>query len=289
MGKQSIGAVTLVVIACLGAWAAEWTETDSGADIVVDAGTGLPAVVFHVSLEVDAPLTALHVGTSWEVFAFVDGRAVPIEGASTTSVRTGESHGIYTASPRVLIEPGGRYEARVEISDPANDLAYERTFEFVAPTAVPFGIRLEGWDGSDEVDLSRLPDEELEELVLLHDLLGSYRETARGVEARSFLQGDGQTSEYPLSLLLLPTVAIDTSGSRAPIEFSVVFSLYVYALSAPGEASGVASQIRQFDQDLVGTVFAGSGSAILGGGRTIFVHDRARQILDAASVELAAR
>lgn len=287
MRRQPVIAGAVLVLTCLGAWGAEWTETDWGADVVLDAGTGLPAVVFHVALEYTSASGSSPVDTSWEVFAIVDGSEIPLDGISSTSIRSGEMTRIYAASPRVLIEPGKRYGARVTITDPSLNRPYERTFDFLAPAAVPFGIRLTGWDGSEVVDLSGLPDEELEELVLLHDLLDGYTRAAGGLSVDEFLRGDAATATYPLSLLLLPTADVNTSGSS--ISIFVVWNLYVYTLSTPNEAAGVLSQLEQFGQEFVGDVYTGEGSPILGGGKTVFVQDAVWPILEASVAELGDR
>jgi len=281
-----IAAAALVLVATA-VFGTEWEEIGWGADVVLDAKSGLPAVVFHAALEYTSAVGRYEVETLWEVFAVVDGVEAPLDGISTTSIRTGDVRGIYAASPRVPIEAGGRYRARLILRDPANDLCYERAFDFVAPAAVPFGIRLSGWDGAEPVELSELPDEELEELVLLHDLLEGYASSIDDTSIEEFLRGPAATSAYPVSLLLLPTADIGTSG--APIRIFVVLNLYVYTLLVPDEAAGVLDQLGQFRQDFVGDVFTGAGSPILGGGKTVFVHDAVWPVLEASVAEHAER
>ena len=277
--------VVLVLVSC--AARAAWVETDWGHEIVVDAKTGLPAVVFFAEFEADEASAGTPISTSWEVYAIVGGVEVPLDGASRTAIRSGESRVLYAASPPVPIEAGGRYGARLGILEAGGSPIVGRTFDVVAPDALPFGIRLAGWDGSETADLRELPDEELEELVLLRDLLERYRVSVEAVEIEAFLRGDAATSEYPLSLLLLPTAAVDTS--EVPIALFVVLNLYVYTLSGPAEAAGVREQLDQFDQGLIGAVYTGSGSEILGGGVTIFVHDAVMPVLEAAAAERRAR
>jgi len=277
--------VVLVLISC--AARAAWVETDWGHEIVVDAGTGLPAVVFFAEFEADEASAGVPISTSWEVYAIVGGVEVPLDGASRTAIRSGESRVLYAASPVVPIEAGGRYGARLRILDTGGSPIVARTFDVVAPDALPFGIRLTGWDGSETVDLSELPDEELEELVLLCDLLERYTVGVEGVEVGAFLRGDAAMSEYPLSLWLLPTAAIEPP--ETPIALFVVLNLYVYTLSDPAESAGVREQLGQFEQELIGTVYTGSGSEILGGGVTLFVHDAVVPVLEAAAAEHGAR
>jgi hypothetical protein len=286
MRQRLISAAIVLVLIGIGAGAA-WEETDWGHEIVVDAATGLPAIVFFAEFEADEVSSGVPISTAWEVFAVVGGNEVPLGGASRTAIRSGETTALYAASPAVVIEAGGRYGARLTILQPGGSPIVARTFDVVAPDALPFGIRLTGWDGSETVDLSRLPDEELEELVLLHDLLKRYTEDAEDVEVGAFLRGEATTSDYPLSLLVLPTAEID--ASEAPIALFVILNLYVYTLSDPAEAAGVRAQLGQFEQELIGSVYTGPGSTILGGGVTIFVQEAVWPVLEAAAAELATR
>ena len=286
MRYRMVSAAVVLLLAALGVRAA-WEETNWGREIVVDATTGLPAIVFFAEFRADETSAGVPINTSWEVYAMVGGTEIPLDGASRTAIRSGETRVLYAASPPIPIEAGGRYGARLSIRYAGGPVVVSRTFDLVAPDALPFGIRLAGWDGTDNVDLSRLPDEELEELVLVHDLLGRYTADAEDIEVGAFLRGDAATSEYPLSLLLLPTAEIDTS--EAPIALFVVFNLYVYTLSAPTESAGVLRQLDQFEQDLIGTVYTGSGSEILGGGVTVFVHEAVWPVLQAAAAEQRAR
>jgi hypothetical protein len=281
--RSIVAGAALALVCVVGALTAEWEETDWGSNVVLDYKTGLPAVVFHVTLEYTSASDSYHLSTSWDVFAIVDGSEVPLDGFSRSSIRSGDVRRVYSASPPVLIESGRQYGARVTIADSVHDLSYERIFEFLAPPTLPFGIRLSGWDGSEEIDLSELPDEELEELVLLHELLDGYSRATDDVSLEAFLLGDAAASAYPLSLLLLPSLDIDTSGT--PLRIFVVLSLYVYTLSGPSDVAGLLDQLEQFMQEFIGDVYAGAGSAILGGGKTVFVHHVVRSILEAAVVE----
>ena len=287
MRTRTIAVAAALATICVGGWAAEWDETDWGNEIVVDPATGRPAVVFYVSLEVAAPPDGRPIRTSWEVYAVVGGAEIPLRGASRTAIRSGASTRLFAASPAVPIEAAGRYGARLAITDADGITVHARTFEFTAPAALPFGVRLSGWDGPEEAHLGGLPDEELEELVLLHDLLAGYGRVAEGLSVDAFLSGDAATSDYPVSLLLLPTASLDTSD--VPISLFAVVTLYIYVLSDPAETSVVRGQLAQFEQELVGAVYVGPGGDILGGGRTIFVHDSVWPVLEAAVSERAAR
>jgi hypothetical protein len=287
MGVRSIVVMAVLVLTPLVAVAADWQETDWGADVVVDAKTGRAAVVFHLTLQVEATDGGYEISASWNVFAVVDGAQVPFDGMSALSIRTGEVREIFVSSPRMPIEAGERYGATVVVRDSINDLTHRRTFDFLAPAAVPCGILLTGWDGSEPIDLSGLPDEELEELVLLHDLLDRCTRTASDVSVERFLRGDAATSAYPLSVLLLPTTDLDLS--RLPMRIVVVPNLFVYTLSAFADAAGVLAQLMQFDQEFVGDVYSGAGSSILGGGKTIFVQDTVWNVLEASATGLGTR
>jgi len=287
MRNQALVAMVAAAFLASSAAAAEWTETGWGVDLVVDGATGLPEIVFHVALEYGPGRGDSRVETTWEVFAVVGGVEMGLDGVSTASFFSGEVRSIYAASPRVRVEPGGTYGARVTVRDAVNGLSHERAFQFAVPPSVPLGIPLPGWDGSEAVDLAALPDEELEELAVLHALLKRCSRSAADLPVDRFLCGDAATSAYPLSILLLPTAALDLPAS--PIQWVLTFSVYVYLLADPAETAGLLAQLPAFEQEFVGDVYTGPGGPILGGGKTIFVHRALWPILEEGAAELARR
>ncbi len=435
MGSRIIAlAVALLLVGSLAALAIEWKVIDSGADVVVDSKTGLPAVVFHVAVEYSEVPVSTDMSGNWEAFKYVNGTKVPIRITPSTAVLRGDVWRIYTTTSHIVTEEGVRYEATVTLADDANGLSYIHTFNFTASGASPYGIALRGWDGSENIDLSELPDEELEELVLLHNLLSGYIQSPIVQTVKAFLRGDaaakpdtavllngalddeeaeeidrctytacgigccstcvehaetadeppteesqtpapdvridcivyqsedfehdageyvqiknyGDASQdllgwtlynlnhpdkaftfpesfvlepdqsirvytnevhdesggfsfesedgvwqnvvaYPVSLILIPMPDSNMQSSGTGIRLSVVLTLYMYSLASQDDISPILNQLAQFDQDFSGQLYYGSGSSILGGGKTIFVQDIAVPILDAAAAEIKNR
>jgi hypothetical protein len=439
MRRQIIVTAVTLLICSLGALAMEWKELDWGADAIVDSATGLPAVVFHAAVEYSEVPGSTRLSGNWQVVTYVNGVEVPVDIAPSTAVMRGAVYRIYTSTSHIVVEAGKRYVATVTLQDTDNDLSYRRTFDYTAPSSSPYGISLRGWDGSDEIDLREMPDEELEELVLLHDLVKGYRQSPVETTVTAFLRGDAaakpdtailvdgelgvgqeidrctysacgvgccstciehsETAEdpssqeagsqaegtdapspdvriecivyegeefefegdeyvqiknfgdasqdllgwtlanqkdpshaftfsssfvlepgqsirvytnevhpesggfsfesetaiwtnvtvYPVSLLLIPMPETIAASSSSAIRFSVVLTLYTYSLASPDEISAILTQLGQFDQEFTGRIYTGSGSSILGGGKTLFVQDIVMRILEAAAIELKNR
>jgi hypothetical protein len=437
MRRGIIASVAILVAFSIGAVAVEWEEVSWGADVVLNTETGLPAIVFSASVEYSEFPSSYYLDGGWEVYAVVNGTQVPIEGAPTTSFVRGGTLTITSATSQIPIEAGKTYGARFLLQDTVNDLSYQRSFTYSPTEILPIGISLRGWDGSEDVDLSELPDEELEQLVLLNNLLKRYKQSSIEKTVVSFLredaaaqpdtailldgeQGvgqeidrctysacgegccstcveheetaqeagapqeqDGSTDEpapdvriecivyqgtefetesdeyvqiknygaasqdllgwtlvnqnntkraftfpasfllepemsirvytneihdewggfsfesaeaiwtnvvqYPVSLVLIPMPPGGISSSGGGITFRVVLTLYTYTLASRNDITFVQGQLAQFGQQFEGSFYVGSGSSILGGGKTIFVHDIAMQVLEAAAIEIGYR
>jgi hypothetical protein len=437
MQRGVIASVVILVAFSIGAVAVEWEEVSWGADVVLNTGTGLPAVVFYATVEYSEFPSSYHLEGGWEIYAIINGTQVPIEGAPTTAFLRGGTLRIYSATSQIPIEAGKMYGARLSLQDTVNDLSYQRTFSYSPAEVLPIGISLRGWDGSEDIDLSELPDEELEQLFLLHDLLEGYKQSPVEKTVVSFLREDAEarpdtailldgelgvgqeidrctysacgegccstcveheetteeagapqqqagntdepapdvriecivyqgtefetegdeyvqiknygtvgqdllgwtlanlndteraftfpssfllepgmsirvyTSEihpvwggfsfeseesiwtnvtlYPVSLVLIPMPTGSISSAGTAIRFSVVLTLYTYCLSSSNDIALIQDYLAQFGQEFTGSTYVGSGSSIIGGGKTIFVHDIAMQVLEAAAIEIRNR
>jgi hypothetical protein len=438
MMRRGILALVLVLVAfSVGAVAVEWEEVSSSTEVVLSTKTGLPAVVFQVTLQYSEFPASYHLEGGWEIYEIVNGAHQPIEGSPSTAFFRGSTLTIASATSQIPIEAGKTYGARLSLQDTVNDLSYERTFTYSPAAVLPVGISLRGWNGSiDNIDLSNLPDEELEQLVLLHDLLKGYTEFPKAKTAAAFLRQDasarpdtavlldgepdvGQevdrctysacglgccstcaehdaaaqdtTSEeqtagaeeptpdvriecivyqgkdletgsdeyvqiknygtasqdllgwtimklnntrqaftfpssyslepgasvrvytneihpesggfsfgsevgiwtdvvtYPVSLVLIPMPPGSISSSGSGIRFTVTLTLYTYTLASRNDIPLIQTQLAQFGQDFTGSIYAGSGGSIVGGGKTIFVQDIAMQVLEAAEAEIRNR
>jgi len=190
--QKRVAVLTAALIALsMGAFAVEWEETDWGADVVLNTSTGLPAVVFHATLEYSEFPDNYYLDGGWEIYEVVNGVQIPIEGAPTTARLRGETLTIASATNQIPIKAGKSYGARLSLQDTVNGLTYERTFSYSPTEILPIGISLRGWNGSLEaIDLSELPDEEIEELATLHDMLQRYAVSPDAQTVSAFLRGD---------------------------------------------------------------------------------------------------
>ena len=437
MHRGILASVVILVAFSIGAVAVDWEEVSWGADVVLNTGTGLPAIVFYATVEYSEFPSNYHLEGGWEVYAIVNGTQVPIEGAPTTARVSSSTLTIYSATSQIPIEAGTSYGATFSLQDSVNDLSYERTFSYSPDEILPIGVSLRGWDGSEDIDLSQIPDEELEQLAVLHDLLKKYKQYPVEKTAVSFLREDAaarpdtaillngelgvgeeidrctysacgegccstcveheetteeaeaseqQTEdtdepapdvriecieykgtdfetesdeyvqiknygtaaqdllgwtlanlnaakneftfpesfllepemsirvytneihdewggfsfeseegiwtnvlEYPISLVLIPMPQGLITSPGTGISFSVVLTLYTYSLASRNDIGFIQGELAQFGQDFDGSIYVGSGSSILGGGKTIFVHDIAMQVLEAAAIEIRNR
>ena len=430
MQRGIIASVIILVAFSIGAVAVEWEEVNWGTEVVLNSQTGLPSIVFHAAIEYSEFPDNYHLEGGWDVYEIVNGTQVALRVAPTTARLSGDTLRIYSATSQIPIEEGKSYGATLSLLDTLNDLSYERSFSYNLDEILPMGISLRGWDGSEDIDLSSLPDEELEELVVLHNLLKGYRQSPVEKTATSFLredaaaqpdtailfdgelgvgkeidrctytacgagccsacqeqeeeeqessegeeepapdvridcivyegahfEGDGNeyvqltnygelgqdllgwtlaklgdsehvftfseslvlepdmsiriyTNElyagengfsfgleeslwtnlvqYPVSLILIPMPEGSISSS-GPISFSVVLTLYTYTLASRDDIAFIQSELSKFAQEFQGSYYVGSGGSTFGAGKTIFVHDVAMQVLEAAAIEIRTR
>ena len=186
----TLSIVALVAVS-IGALALEWEEADWGSEVVLNTSTGLPAIVFYASLEYSETPTSYDLDGGWEAYEIIDGNQIRLDIAPTTSFLHGGGLVVYSSTSQIPIEPGIVYRATLELYDNINDLTYQRTFTYTAVDLLPYGISLRGWDGSTEdIDLSDLPDEELEELVLLYEETRRWATSPEAQTAEAFLRSD---------------------------------------------------------------------------------------------------
>ena len=291
--KRQLAMITLMVVAIsLSAIAVEWEELDWSAIVVSDHKTGLPAIVFNIGFAYDEVPRTMRLLIEWEVFSVEAGARTMLYEYTTTWTTSGLQR-VYFGSQSVLIETGKQYGARVSIEDLENGLFGERNFTYIVPEALPVGLRFVGWDGTEEADLAGMPDQELDELVLLQRAITSYEVIAEGVPISSlFSQYTATDEEYPVSVILLPETGVDNNWGSESQPITVTFGLTVltFSIPSPDAKAGFQQQLaQQYDQTFVGTVYAGPRGDELGEGVIVFLHDAMGVILDAAVAEMATR
>lgn len=278
--------ILVFAIAAISVSATEWEEIDWSATVVSDYKTGLPAIIFNTGLAYDKAPATMRIKVIWEVFAIEGGTETMLYEYTKTTACTRGAQRVYMASESVLIEAGKHYGARVWIEDLENNLFHERSYTYFAPQSLPVGLRLVGWDGTEEADLAGMPDEELEELILLQRAIASYEVIAEDVSISNlFSQYAATDEEYPVSVILLPETGVNSNWGSESQPITVTFGLTVLTFSIPSSdaKAGFQQQLSQYEQAFTGTVYAGSEGVV------VFLHDAMAVILDAAMAELAAR
>ena len=291
MRRTVLFAIAILLVS-LPVAALEWEEIGGTANIVSDYDTGLPAIVFNTGISYDVAPELMRLRFTWQVFS-IDGEAETMlyEYTKTTRLREG-THRIWSASQSVVIEPGGFYGARVWIDDLENDLSYTRAYTYIAPHSLPVGLRLVGWDGSEEADLTGLPDDELGELARLYGDLSTAEVVAENVSLSDvFSLYAANEDAYPVTVVLLPETGVNSNwGSESqPITATFGLCVFVYTLPSTRAVPGFQEQAALYDQTFIGTVYSGIPGTGLGQGTLVFVHDAMQLILNAAVQELEAR
>ena len=289
----------VLALACLliglgvAAFSVEWTEIQAFSAIAADPVTGAPSVSFSLSLPYDKAPNRMQIQAAWEIYVWDEGNQIPLESYTRRSVETRGMLLFYVGSSPVLIETGKRYVAKLVVDDLVNGLHHEHVFDFLAPLSLPIGIHFEGDDGEEEWDLTSLPDEELEELVLLYRLLvGDYELAAEGVALDlMFADYAGDEASFPMAALLIPTEELSTELEleNAPISVTVAQMLYVYSIPSADAIGGFEDQVDQFQRGFVGFIYTGPGGEGLGAGRVIFLHEPVWSLLENVSAEYARR
>jgi hypothetical protein len=291
--KRNVALLILIMVflsSSAVAVAVDWTELDWAATVVTDSSTGLPAIIFSTGLSYDERPEAMKLRIAWEVFRIDGGSETMLYQYTRTATAVYAT--TYFSSQAVLVEPGFRYGARVQIDDDENDLSYQRTFSHIEPESLPVGLRFVGWDGTEEADLVVMPDAGINELVLLGSAIASYEVIAEDVSISTlFTQHAAADAEYPVSIILLPETGVDNNWGTDSKPITVTFGMAVLTFSIPSldARSGFQQQLAQYDQTFKGTVYAGPGGDGLAEGVIVFLHDSMDVMLEAAVDELAAR
>jgi hypothetical protein len=268
-----------------------WKEARWSSDLALDPKTGSPAVYFNVVLEYEArPETAV-LSISWSLYALADGREVPVDSLAQARTVTPGPSKLYLMSPPLPVEPGKTYGAHLVVQDSANSLTHRRDFRYLSPLVVPIGLRLEGWDGSTAVDLTGVPDEELEDLVTIYNHLKAYEQTASEQTLDAFLVAPLPPEQaYPKVVMLIPTAGLTTNyGGAQGVKLTVGQYFVLYVVPSSDAVSALRAQVAQFDQPIKGAAYVGSGDLGVLTATHAFVDKTAWAILQAASAEWTKR
>ncbi len=292
--NRTITVFLLILVGLVVAAAAvEWNETASGAFLRLDPETGEAEVIFSVSLEYDPRPSDSSLVFGWTVYGPKGGREGVLSEFRRSTTLGGPVQRISLASQPVAIVPGETYRGVVTADDEVNGLHYTKTIYYTAPIALPVGISLRGMNGTEEFDLTGVPDEEIEELATIYERLDSdYELIEEGVKLSGFFADYASSSEeFPALVIVIPFLGVESSfgTSNSQVTISTSRILHIYPVDEPAGIPGLTEQLEVYDRDFVGLVFSGGGDEPLYSGVTVFVGSDAWNVLKGASEEEARR
>ena len=276
-----------------------WEEQKAGFQFGVDPETGETQVGFYIFLEYDRPPACTDLDTTWSVYVLRNGAKEVLADYHYRKRKpscTGRTSWVSFLSPFITPVEGESYGAKITVRDVVNDLLFERVISYTAPVSLPSGVALNVKTFEDEVsevDLSGVPDEELEELFLLvGSLTSDYVQTASGVVVEDYFDiyavGEGS---YPASVIVVAFLGptLGASGGGLTIKATYNGVLFTYPLGTPAGAPGVLSHLSEFEQKFSGRVLLARPDAEGIGYLSVFVDDGAWRILEEAVTEYGKR
>jgi len=169
-------------------------------------------------------------------------------------------------------------------------------FRYIAPLSLPTGVALNVSTTSgdtDEIDLSGVPDEELEELASYFTTFSTdYVQTASEVLVKDFFTIYATSDEaFPAWLLVVVSLGpnVSTSGSGISIKANYNRILFIYPVNSPAAVGGVLEQLSSFTEEFVGRVLLAKNPSDSGNAVSVFIGETAWQVLQAASQEIEQR
>lgn len=280
----------VLILSAATANALEWSETFAFAAVTTDP-FGQPVLIFSAQLQFDERPQDAALSYGWTVYEL--GAQGPIELDSYYKSTGAIAQTFTVASRRVPIEAGKRYRGHFVANDAVSGLQHERDVDYTAPRSLPVGIRLEAVTGDEVVDLSGVPDEELEVMATAYDVLETeYTELSVEVGLDAFFSDFASTEEdFPATIFVIPIPGAEGifGPSTSPITFTAATIMHVYPVPALDAIAGLLEQLSVYPQDFVGRAFAGEGDDALLGGLTVFVEEEAWKMLSAASEAEAQR
>ncbi len=286
-------AVSLVLLLGYASLAVEIAEVKTEISVATDDETGAPVLRFTVWLEYNPVPPHFSFFTSWTTYTMADGTETLLQFEERPERDSPGVRLLFSSSPWIPIEPGKLYSAAFHFADTVHGLTFDRTFTYTAPTSLPIGIRLRQWDGSETIDLSGVPDEEIEELALYYQgLSDDYSVSSEEIALEAFLDGlAGSADSFPVSIILVPTAGLQIRIGNPSRQGSLNIGqiAYLYILPDRDAIPGFRDQLAQFDREFSGLSFTNAGSNLVLGAKTVFVETIAWEVLEAAELELTSR
>ncbi|MEW5826187.1 MAG: hypothetical protein AB1778_05090 [Candidatus Bipolaricaulota bacterium] len=284
-------AAMAAVLVSAAATAVTWEEVDWAAQLAPNPKTGAMSVYFSVWMEYDPPQRSVDLESQW-TSPSLDPDDPNLTGSVGRYASTEGVTRIVVMSPAIAIAAGQRYTATLTLADRASGLTYSRQFQYLAPAAVPISLRLESADGTTGVDLTGVPDEELEDLVLLARALRLSTRAPGTSDLSDFLSAPLPAEEaFPALVLLVPTAGVSaTAGpSGAGVKITVGQTMMIFSLPEGAAVSALRTQTAEYPQPIVGVAFSGSIETSFGSAVRAFLDEASLEVVEAAEAEWTRR
>lgn len=144
-------------------------------------------------------------------------------------------------------------------------------------------------EGTEAYDLTGVPDEELEELATLYDVLqSSFTRVAEDIPLATFWSSHAASPDaFPALVVVAPFLGVNTSigPSSGPITLTVSRSIHLYPVADSGAVPGLLEQLAVYERIFVGAAFTGTATAATFEAGSVFVDDETWAVLAAAAAE----
>jgi hypothetical protein len=282
----------LLILSVSVAASTTWQEIDGSGRLAPDPKTHTSLLYFTVILEYDPVPQDFDLETTWVLFEDVGGTEQIVDSYSKPSAAGGQVQRIYVMSSGIPVEAGKVYGAHLTLVDPVNNLRFTRDFGYAVPMIVPIGLRLEGSDGSSGVDLTGVPDAQLEQLASLYRGLQAYSKQETSISLDALLQTSVPDDEaFPSLVVLIPATGLSTtfSDGTQSVTLTVGQALTLYVIPSSAMVRDFREQVAEYDRDFSGDVYQGTGDLGLTDALRVFVGEDTWAVLQEAHAEWARR
>ncbi len=285
----SVGLIFVVAVAAMGS--VNWQETAAGTQFRVNPRTGETQIGFYVALQYDSVPKCILLDVHWTVY---HGEELLAEDHHRgTKHCGGKIQSVSTLSPFITPMPGESYQAKIVLTDTANDISYARTISYTAPLSFPTGIGINVKTPSGEtheVDWSDVSDDDVKKLATyFSEFTADYVQTASATTISDFaVQYAADDDAYPVWVWILATIGPKITGQGDGISIHATYNrlLFFYRVPSAEALNGVLDQLKGFNQEFRGWVLARKAGE---GPVYVFIDNRAREMLSSAADEAKRR
>ena len=270
--------------------AASWQEDRSGVQFKVDSKTGSTQIGFYLFMNYDPVPNCIEIGIDWSVYP----------GSKPQSLLAMDSHrirrhcggsisSVSTLSPFITPVPGMSYAGKIVLHDVANNLTYEKQITYVAPITLPTGIGINvttPTGETEEIDFSNINDEQLKTLTTYYvTVTAGYVHTASDVTLSDFFAI--YSADHPQWVFVLAQLEpqINQTGPGISVHASYNQLFFLYRIDSSEVAAAVTEQLRDFQDNFVGSVWLANGKTADDAPQAVFMDKQAWKILQASDEE----